>query len=252
MCLLKKNLKTAIPEFPIATSIILSNFSCLWIVSIWVTHKLVSSVVYILMSTRLFSKLCRLSSSCCCHTPAVLLLARPKHNLISVLAAPLIKSVWDHWVMPMVMLLMLLLLLLLEEFGVQASVQGTALAQLLHFLCCIFGHERINFSGSGVPGLDGRWFIFVVYYKALLNWPWSCAKSWMLCFLMVEVEADCLLLSEARKHPTEQLRRKHPSIRNEYPQRSKEAFFLFFLLISGWNQRWSDRFCRLSIRSSFK
>lgn len=114
--------------------------------------------------------------------------------------------------MPTVMLLLLL------EFRVQASEQGTAHAKLLNTLS-VFGHERVSLFGSGVSGLDGRWwFVFVVYHKALLNWPWSCAVSRrMIRFLVVEAEAYCLLLFETRKHSTEQLRYKQPSIRHEYP-----------------------------------
>lgn len=109
--------------------------------------------------------------------------------------------------MPTVMLLLLtfllLLLLLLLELGVQASEQGTALTKLLRTLC-VFRHERVSLFGSDVSALDGRWwFVFVVYHKALLNWPWSCAAvSRMICFLVTEAEAYCLLLFETRKHST--------------------------------------------------
>ena len=70
-------------------------FLCIGIVTVWVTHRLVCSVMKILVTIHLIFTLHKLSSTCCCHTLLVLLLGRSKNNLTSLPTDLLIMSVWD-------------------------------------------------------------------------------------------------------------------------------------------------------------
>ena len=80
--------KSQNPPVPKATL----HFLCIGIVT--VTHRLVCSVIKILVTIHLIFTLHRLSSTCCYHTPLVLLLDRSKHNLVSLPTDLLIMSVW--------------------------------------------------------------------------------------------------------------------------------------------------------------